>query len=126
MANDLTSNPLRCDTAATVIAEAGGQYVQVMQWIDDDSAAGGAIGDGEDLIFTINGVLHEINIGDASTQLAGGAEETFRQALLLSDSGVLVFVQRPVSLAFLILGIMAVFFRIRKARKPIPKPLADA
>ena len=72
MANDLTSNPLRCDTAATVIPEAGGEYVQVMQWVDDDSAAGGAIGDGEDLIFTINGVLHEINIGDASTQIASG------------------------------------------------------
>ena len=58
--------------------------------------------------------------------LAGGAEETFRQALLLSDSGVLIFVQRPVSLAFLILGFIAVFLRVRKLRKPIPKALADA
>ena len=79
MANDLTSNPLRCDTAATVIAEADGVYVQNMQWLDDDSAAGGVIASGEDLIMTINGVLHEVNIQAvaasstwASTQLKGG------------------------------------------------------
>lgn len=58
--------------------------------------------------------------------LAGGAEETFRQALLLSNSGMLIFVQRPVSLAFLLLGIGAIFFRSRKAWKRVPKALEDA
>lgn len=45
--------------------------------------------------------------------LAGGAEETFRQSLLLSDNGLLIFVTRPVALAFLIIGIAALFFRAR-------------
>lgn len=57
--------------------------------------------------------------------LAGGAEETYRQALLLSDNGILIFVQRPVSLAFLILGVSAVFLRVRSTFKGIPKPLED-
>ncbi len=57
--------------------------------------------------------------------LAGGAEETFRQALLLSDSGVLIFVQRPVSLAFLIIGVSAIFFRALKAMRRSPKVLED-
>jgi len=72
MANDLTSNPLRADTAGTIIAEAEGVYVQNMQWVDDDSAAGGVIADGEDLIMTINGVLHEVNIAAVATQINGG------------------------------------------------------
>ncbi len=45
--------------------------------------------------------------------LAGGAEETFRQSLLLSDDGLLIFVTRPIALAFLIIGIAALFFRAR-------------
>lgn len=45
--------------------------------------------------------------------LAGGAEETFRQALLLSDNGAMIFITRPVALAFLILGVVAVFLRAR-------------
>ena len=49
--------------------------------------------------------------------LAGGAEETYRQSLLLSDSGALIFFERPVALAFILLGISAVFFRVRNARK---------
>jgi putative tricarboxylic transport membrane protein len=49
--------------------------------------------------------------------LAGGAEETFRQSLLLSDNGILIFVTRPVALAFLILGVSAVFFRARSLNK---------
>lgn len=49
--------------------------------------------------------------------LAGGAEETFRQSLLLSDNGILVFVERPVALGFLILGVAAVFFRARSLSK---------
>ena len=58
--------------------------------------------------------------------LAGGAEETFRQSLLLSDNGALIFIQRPVSLAFLLLGIGAVFFRAKKSLQKVPEPLADA
>lgn len=49
--------------------------------------------------------------------LAGGAEETFRQALLLSDDGVLIFVTRPVAAGFLLLGVAAVFFRARSLNK---------
>ncbi|WP_299689963.1 tripartite tricarboxylate transporter permease [uncultured Tateyamaria sp.] len=45
--------------------------------------------------------------------LAGGAEETFRQALLLSDNGLLIFVTRPVALLFLLIGISALLFRMR-------------
>jgi putative tricarboxylic transport membrane protein len=45
--------------------------------------------------------------------LAGGAEETFRQSLLLSHNGLLIFVTRPVALLFLIIGIAALAFRAR-------------
>ena len=45
--------------------------------------------------------------------LAGGAEETFRQSLLLSDQGVLIFVTRPVALLFLMIGFGALFMRVR-------------
>lgn len=49
--------------------------------------------------------------------LAGGAEETFRQALLLSNNGALIFFTRPVALGFLILGVVAVFARARSLSK---------
>lgn len=49
--------------------------------------------------------------------LAGGAEETFRQALLLSDNGLWIFVTRPVALVFLLIGFGAVFFRARSMNK---------
>ena len=45
--------------------------------------------------------------------LAGGAEEAFRQSLLLSDNGLLIFVMRPVALAFIVLGFVAVVVRAR-------------
>ncbi len=45
--------------------------------------------------------------------LAGGAEETFRQSLLLSHNGLLIFVTRPVALAFLIIGVAALVLRAR-------------
>ena len=48
--------------------------------------------------------------------LAGGAEETFRQSLRLSDSGVLIFVQRPIAFAFLVLGVLVIFMRARSLR----------
>lgn len=49
--------------------------------------------------------------------LAGGAEETFRQSLLLSDSGLMIFVTRPVALAFLLLGVASLVMRIMKLRR---------
>ena len=58
--------------------------------------------------------------------LAGGAEETFRQALLMSDDGMLIFVYRPVALIFILLGIAAVFFRVRNQRRQASNALQDA
>ncbi|PTX55467.1 putative tricarboxylic transport membrane protein [Litoreibacter ponti] len=49
--------------------------------------------------------------------LASGAEETFRQALLLSDNGLMIFVTRPIALAFLLIGFAALFVRIRSVHK---------
>lgn len=45
--------------------------------------------------------------------LAGGAEETFRQSLLLSDHGALIFLERPIALGFLLLGLAALILRTR-------------
>ncbi|PHS04475.1 MAG: hypothetical protein COA78_16570 [Blastopirellula sp.] len=58
--------------------------------------------------------------------LAGGAEETFRQSLLLSDNGALIFVTRPIALIFILLGIGAVIFRARNISKTTPQALEDA
>lgn len=59
--------------------------------------------------------------------LAGGAEETFRQSLLLSDHGVLIFFTRPVALIFLLIGIAAIFFRARAlSRQARQASLGDA
>jgi putative tricarboxylic transport membrane protein len=49
--------------------------------------------------------------------LAGGAEEAFRQSLRLSDSGVLIFAQRPISLAILLVGVAVIAFRMRTIRR---------
>lgn len=45
--------------------------------------------------------------------LAGGAEENFRQSLRLSDNGVLIFVERPLALLFIVIGIVAMLWRVR-------------
>ena len=45
--------------------------------------------------------------------LAGGAEEAFRQSLLLSDHGLLIFATRPLALAFILLAVAAVILRLR-------------
>ena len=84
MANDLTSNPLRCDTAATVISESAGVLVQAMQWVDDTGAAGGVIANADDLSMTINNVT----VGLVATLAAGvsGAtvwSVTFPQPMLI-------------------------------------------
>ena len=46
--------------------------------------------------------------------LAGGAEEAFRQSLRLSDAGLMIFVTRPIALAFLVIGVAALVLRIRQ------------
>lgn len=43
--------------------------------------------------------------------LANNMEESYRQALLLSDSGAMIFIQEPVSLVFLIIGFAVMVFR---------------
>ena len=54
--------------------------------------------------------------------LAGGAEETLRQALLMSDAGWGIFLERPFALGFLALGVLAVTLRIRGAVKRCVQP----
>ncbi len=49
--------------------------------------------------------------------LTGGAEETFRQALLLSDNGLMIFVTRPVALLFLLVGISVLVARVRSLNR---------
>lgn len=61
--------------------------------------------------------------------LAKGAEETFRQSLLMSDGGILIFVERPIATGFLLLGILAMAARIRaimRERKVVSGELEDA
>ena len=61
MANDLTANPLRVDTAATVIASnVEGVLVQCIEWVSDAGAAGGAMTAADNLIMHINGVLVQL------------------------------------------------------------------
>jgi putative tricarboxylic transport membrane protein len=53
--------------------------------------------------------------------LAKGAEEAFRQSLLLSNDGALIFLTRPIALAFLAIGIGVLVLRsLRKNKKPAP------
>lgn len=49
--------------------------------------------------------------------LAKGAEEAFRQSLLMSQSGLMIFIQRPVAATFLIIGFGAMIIRIRSIMK---------
>lgn len=48
--------------------------------------------------------------------LAGGAEETLRQSLLLSDSGAVIFLTRPIALGFLLLGAAVLVLRLWRMR----------
>ncbi|MEL6873210.1 MAG: tripartite tricarboxylate transporter permease, partial [Pseudomonadota bacterium] len=50
--------------------------------------------------------------------LAKNAEEAFRQALLLSDDGILIFVKEPVALGFLIVGVAVLIFRSWSVLRP--------
>lgn len=61
--------------------------------------------------------------------LAKGAEETFRQAMLMSDGGAMIFFERPIALGFILVGLAAMAFRIRgilKERKIAEGELGDA
>ena len=49
--------------------------------------------------------------------LTGGAEQALRQSLLLSDDGALIFLQRPVAAAFLILAVLVLAQRIWRTRQ---------
>jgi putative tricarboxylic transport membrane protein len=40
-----------------------------------------------------------------------GAEETLRQSALLSDSGLLIFLERPVALIFILIGLAVLLWR---------------
>ncbi|MCG8508758.1 MAG: tripartite tricarboxylate transporter permease [Rhodospirillales bacterium] len=44
--------------------------------------------------------------------LAKGAEESFRQSLLLSDSGIGIFLERPIAVAFIAIGLAVLIGRI--------------
>lgn len=61
--------------------------------------------------------------------LAKGAEETFRQAMLMSDGGAMIFFERPIALGFILVGLAAMAFRISgilKERKIADGGLGDA
>lgn len=61
--------------------------------------------------------------------LAKGAEETFRQSMLMSDGGALVFIERPIAALFLAIGVAAMAFRIRgilREQKLVKGELGDA
>lgn len=45
--------------------------------------------------------------------LARNAEEAFRQSLLLSESGIGIFLDRPIAISFFVIGIFVLFFRIK-------------
>lgn len=47
--------------------------------------------------------------------LAKGAEEAFRQSLLISDGSLMIFIERPVSAIFLAIGLIGLALRIRQA-----------
>ncbi len=49
--------------------------------------------------------------------LAGGAEEAFRQALLLSDNGMMIFITRPIALLCLLVGLTALAVRVRSLNR---------
>lgn len=54
--------------------------------------------------------------------LADGAEETFRQSLLLSEEGVYIFAGRPIAMIFFAIGIATVIFRAGQHKKGSSPP----
>jgi len=99
MANAIRSNPLRVDTAATVIAANSASAaqpcaVQLIQWCDDHGAAGGAIAAEDDLTMTINGTTVQLQVGtvivasQASTQSALLWEAVLNPPVLIDSLAV--------------------------------------
>jgi len=52
--------------------------------------------------------------------LGSGAETSLRQAMMLDDSGAMVFFHRPIALAVFAFGFLAIFLRIRALRRKRP------
>ena len=84
MANQigLGANPIRVDTAATVITSAAPIFVQAMQWVDDENSAAGIVAAGDDLVMTVNGTLVELNAQIAMTLIW---EVSFNQPIRIND-----------------------------------------
>lgn len=49
--------------------------------------------------------------------LGDGAERSLRQAMMLDDSGALIFLQRPLALFFFALGFLAIYYRLSQMRR---------
>ena len=49
--------------------------------------------------------------------LASNAEEAFRQSLLLSQKGIGIFLDRPIAIAFFVVGFIVLLFRIKTQNK---------
>ena len=45
--------------------------------------------------------------------LARNAEEAFRQSLLLSEQGIGIFLNMPIAIAFFVVWLLGLFFRIK-------------
>lgn len=62
--------------------------------------------------------------------LAEGAEEAFRQSLLLSDDGMMIFIKEPVSLGFLLIGVSVLVIRsitvMRQSKKEVAAQASEA
>jgi putative tricarboxylic transport membrane protein len=59
--------------------------------------------------------------------LAGGAERSLRQSMMMDDSGAWIFIERPIALAFFAIGILTIILRARQLRRhatlePVPAP----
>ncbi len=68
------------------------------------------------LVFGIIGyIMRRTNYSSAAFiiafVLARGAENAFRQSLLLSDRGLGVFLERPIAIAFIMIGLAVLIFR---------------
>ena len=49
--------------------------------------------------------------------LAGGAERALRQAMMMDDSGALIFFERPIALIFFAIGFLTIILRVRQLRR---------
>ena len=49
--------------------------------------------------------------------LASGAERSLRQAMMMDDSGAMIFFERPIALGFFAIGILTIVLRARQLRR---------